>query len=319
MNTLPLVSVILPVYNVEHYLVECLDSVLAQTYENYELIAVNDGSTDQSYALLLRYQEKFGNKLIIVDQANAGLSAARNSGLERVNGEFVYFLDSDDWILNNTLEKCVKIFTTKQSDLIIFNASAFCDGMSEDTLDKYNYTRDLPQEEYQNGTSAFNDSLFKGTYVVQSCCYMYRFSQFSKLRFIPGILHEDNYFTTMLFLNSSRIDVLKDRFFQRRIRQDSITTSSKTVRHAEGYYATVEALSTELHMSNNKVEALPTYYNQLLREGFKVEHELPPESSSFSRKLGLIKRFKSILDYKSIICLFSPRTFETLVNLKGKL
>ncbi len=319
MNTLPLVSVILPVYNVENYLAECLDSVLAQTYENYELIAVNDGSTDSSLELLQSYQDKFGAKLIIVDQPNGGLSAARNSGLERVKGEFVYFLDSDDWILENTLAKCVGVFTDRKSDLVIFNASAFCDGMSENALEKYNYTRDLPNDEYTDGKRAFNDSLFNGTYVVQSCCYMYRFNSFKKLRFIPGILHEDNYFTTMLFLNGSKIDVLKDRFFQRRIRQDSITTSIKTIRHAEGYYATVDALVSELRGIAGSVDALPTYYNQLLREGFKVESELPSESSSFSRKKSLIKRFKGVIDYKSIICLFSPRTFETLVNMKGKL
>ena len=96
-------SIIIPVYNVEKYLRECLNSVLGQTFPNWEVICVNDGSTDSSASILEVFATK-DNRVRIVTQPNSGLSAARNVGLKHASGEYILFLDSDDWLEVNALE-----------------------------------------------------------------------------------------------------------------------------------------------------------------------------------------------------------------------
>ncbi|MFC3121275.1 glycosyltransferase family 2 protein [Agaribacter flavus] len=312
----PKVSVILPIYNVEKYLAQCLSSLTKQSYSNYELIAINDGSTDTSLEIVESYKEHFGSKLIIINQDNSGLSAARNAGLNNATGKYIYFLDSDDWILPTTLEKCVSSLEESGADLLLFNGSAFCDGMSGETIREYDYSRNMPKAKYTNGLEAFSDSLFKGTYVCQSCCYMYRFSTYHELRFIDGILHEDNHFTTLLVVLSKHTEVIQDRFFQRRIRQNSITTSAKTPPHADGYYITVDVLHKYLTNENLMSEALVEYLNRLLRKGFSVEKNIHPNRNTLSYKLKLASRFENVITYKSKIHLFCSPMFTLLVKIK---
>ena len=104
----PLVSVIIPIYNVESYLAQCLDSVLAQSYENLEILLINDGSTDSSGAIAKAYADK-DPRIHLFTQANAGQSAARNLGLEHAQGEYVSFIDSDDYIDRDFIKELVEI------------------------------------------------------------------------------------------------------------------------------------------------------------------------------------------------------------------
>ena len=102
------ISIVVPVYNTEQYLDECLQSILKQTIiENIELICVNDGSSDNSLEILNLYKEKFPN-MIIIDQKNSGAPTARNNGLRVATGEYVYFIDSDDYIIN---DNCLLFFS----------------------------------------------------------------------------------------------------------------------------------------------------------------------------------------------------------------
>ena len=91
------ITVIVPVYNVENYLNKCLDSLINQTYKNLEIIVINDGSTDNSGEICQEYAQK-DNRIIYIEQENGGLSDARNTGLERMTGSYVTFVDSDDWV-----------------------------------------------------------------------------------------------------------------------------------------------------------------------------------------------------------------------------
>ena len=100
------ISVIIPCYNVENYVARCLDSVINQTYNNLEIICVNDGSTDNTLAILKDYAKK-DSRIKIIDKKNGGLSSARNAGIEVASYEYVVFLDSDDWIEPNTYELAI--------------------------------------------------------------------------------------------------------------------------------------------------------------------------------------------------------------------
>lgn len=105
----PLISVIVPVYKVEKHIHRCIESVLKQTYANWELILVDDGSPDSCGRICDAYASRYDN-ILVIHQENQGLSAARNAGLDRAGGEWVYFLDSDDFIREDTLEK-IELFS----------------------------------------------------------------------------------------------------------------------------------------------------------------------------------------------------------------
>lgn len=118
----PLVSVLIPVYNVEDYLERCLDSVLNQTLTQIEVICVNDGSTDRSPEILKEYQEN-DSRIVIVNKQNGGLPSARNAGIEKARGEYVGFVDSDDYVQPNMFEKLYKTAKAEKSDVVICGAN----------------------------------------------------------------------------------------------------------------------------------------------------------------------------------------------------
>lgn len=113
------VSIIIPVYNVEKYLQKCLDSVQAQTFTDFEAICVNDGSTDGSAEILQRYAFQ-DQRFKIITTVNGGLSSARNTGLKHAEGEYIYFMDSDDFIHNRLLETALSFAEGFQADMVSF-------------------------------------------------------------------------------------------------------------------------------------------------------------------------------------------------------
>ena len=115
-------SFIVPVYNVEKYLSRCLDSLLTQNYQNFEIICINDGSPDNSINILQMYQKKHNN-IFIINQENKGLGGARNTGLKYASGDYIWFIDSDDWIEPTSLYLLNNYISQEGSkDMILFNA-----------------------------------------------------------------------------------------------------------------------------------------------------------------------------------------------------
>lgn len=116
----PLISVIVPVYNVEKYLKRCVDSLIKQTYKNLELILIDDGSKDNSGKLCDEIS-KIDKRILVLHKPNGGLSSARNTGIEIATGEYITFIDSDDWLELDTYEYCMKLIESNQADCIEFN------------------------------------------------------------------------------------------------------------------------------------------------------------------------------------------------------
>lgn len=115
------VSVIVPVYNVENYLDKCLESIIKQTFSDYEVIIVNDGSTDNSEIIATKYVKKYPGKFKLITQDNGGLGAARNTGIENANGEYYLFVDSDDTIASNALEHLYDKVIQNNADIVVFD------------------------------------------------------------------------------------------------------------------------------------------------------------------------------------------------------
>ena len=117
---MPAISIIIPVYNVEKYLRRCLDSVLNQTFQDWQAICVNDGSPDNSATILEEYAQR-GSRFVVVTKKNGGSSDARNVGVKRAQGEYILFVDSDDFIHPQTLELMVDIAKSKKADMAMFD------------------------------------------------------------------------------------------------------------------------------------------------------------------------------------------------------
>jgi glycosyltransferase involved in cell wall biosynthesis len=126
---MPKVSIIIPVFNSERYLPQCIESVLGQTFEDIEIICVDDGSTDNSFNILNKYAIK-EKRIKLLTQKNAGQGAARNTALKQAQGEYIYFLDSDDYIDSTLIEECIKTIEDTHADLVCFNTEVFGDDTS---------------------------------------------------------------------------------------------------------------------------------------------------------------------------------------------
>ena len=238
------VSIIIPVYNVESYLEECLDSAIDQSLDGIEIIAVNDGSTDDSLNILSRYKNKYSN-LKIINQENKGLSGARNSGLKAANGKYVYFFDSDDIIDNHLIKDCYELAEAQKLDIVSFDASIFYDNEKLKINNIFNYDRSkVLNSEVMNGEKYYCKAMSQNGY--RSAVPIYFFNReyllTQELDFYEGILHEDELFTIKAILNSSRIMYIPKKYFKRRVKESFIMSSIKTERNVLGYYIVAEEL-----------------------------------------------------------------------------
>ena len=229
MENQPLISVIIPVYNVEEYLRECVDSVLNQTYGNFEIILVDDGSTDSSGEICDEYVEK-DERISVIHQKNSGLSRARNTGFDASEGKYIYFLDSDDYIAENTFESLLGIAEKDNSDIVFFDAVSFAD--TDDFTVKQNYIRKAKYK-IDKGYNIFSVMVKSNEYhsAVYLMFFNKKFIVNNNIAFIPDILHEDMVFTYQLFCKASVVSQCNQALYYRRYRKNSIMTSSKSKKH----------------------------------------------------------------------------------------
>ena len=181
------ISVIIPVYNVEKYLEHCVESVMKQTYKNIEVILVNDGSTDGSLAVAEKLQKKYP-QIIIVDKENGGLSSARNAGLENASGEYVSFVDSDDWIKDDIYQRCIETFYTTECDVVDFKPAFVTDEQCD--ISEKNDSGMVVVE----GEDILYDYLYRGQMEQSPFTVwrkVYKRDLFNKIEFPEGKINED--------------------------------------------------------------------------------------------------------------------------------
>lgn len=207
-------SVILPVYNVQAYLPACLDSLIAQTLQPDEIIAVDDGSTDNCSQILMDYALRMPN-LRIIRQANRGLSVARNVGLDAASGEYVAFVDSDDFLSRNSFEESLRYVKNDKLDMLLFNAMYHFEGRESDRL-IYN---DIAKSSVLTGADWLYELLQKERLLHMVWLHVYRrdFIEANRLRFVPGLIHEDVIWTTRALLAAKRVRYIPDPFYYYRI------------------------------------------------------------------------------------------------------
>lgn len=210
------VSVIVPVYNVEKYLDQCLDSLVRQTLQEIEIIVVNDGSPDNSQTIIDRYVEEYPEKVVGYIKENGGLGDARNFGIERAHGEYIGFVDSDDWVDVKMFQSMYEMAKKENDDVVICDTIEINDG-------------------WANGHVSRGYQLDIGDYLIDKYCYIlnslspatawnkiYRRTLFHIKKF-PSIWYEDMATTPILLSYANQIGYLPIAFYYYRQRDESIT------------------------------------------------------------------------------------------------
>ena len=256
-----LVSVVIPVFNSEHYIADCIDSVLAQSYSHFEIILVDDGSTDSSFEIIQSYQANEKIKCFQIE--HSGQSVARNFGIEKANGKYLIFIDSDDCWNKNTLEATVSLAEDRQLDMVIFNAESFVDDKITDgttrtiLLDHLStgfkpgtYIRNAPKGVFTGGYY-LTYQLDSNKFFASAVLYLYKIEYFKNIRFVPNIIHEDNVFTMELLVKNGSIMALPKSLYRRRIREDSIMTRPKSMENVNGYLGAIRRMGKVCSITSN--------------------------------------------------------------------
>lgn len=231
------VSVIVPVYNVEDYLEECVDSLVGQTLKEIEILLIDDGSTDSSGAMCDSYAQKYGN-VSVIHKTNGGLGDARNVGFSAAKGKYVYFIDSDDFLELGALQFLYEEAENKQLDIILFSAESFSD---EEEIrfnpDEYKRTKFL--NEVKSGKEMFINLYSAREYYASIPLRFYNREFFEKNGYkFPDIIHEDEFPGFLSLIEAERAECVEYKFYKRRFRKGSIMTSEKAYKSAIGYVYT---------------------------------------------------------------------------------
>lgn len=272
----PKVSVIIPVYNTAPYLHEALSSITGQTLQELEIIIVNDGSTDGSGEIIREVTETDG-RIKVFEQENQGQSVARNVGLEQATGEYIYFMDSDDLLSLNALEICYDYCQRLRLDFVFFDGDILCEEGQNPLLWDYHRTGRYEEEKVYEGIPLMNDMLDHYTHRAVPWLWLVRRSYLDdiRLRFYPGIIHEDELFSVLLFVQSKSIGCLKRNLVQHRVRSNSTMTKKYSLRNVSCYLTVVDELFVYVRQHSDVLPLIKKYVSYTLNAVFQTAYVLP--------------------------------------------
>lgn len=218
------IGAIVPVYNVEKYLRECIESLVQQTVQFDEIILVNDGSTDSSKDICGEYVCQYSN-IKLINQHNQGLSAARNKGMSVTKSDYVIFVDSDDYLTLDTVEG-IKRVLAQQQDFDIVYYSASIKNETGAVVSRNQYKRRIDVCDCPMAGLDFFERTFYNNHIVSACMAAYNksFLRENSFEFPQGLYFEDNLFTMQTMCSASEVFAMQDQFYVRRYREDSILT-----------------------------------------------------------------------------------------------
>lgn len=232
-----IVSVVIPVYNVELYLERCIDSVIDQTYENLEIILVDDGSSDSSGKICDDYA-KDDSRINVIHKKNGGLSDARNTGIDVATGMYIMFVDSDDWISRNCVELLIKALQWGKTQI---------SACTYQKTDRYREDAEIP--EYINDyievwtiDDAYRHLFFNKEIDNSACAKLYKRSLFKNIRFPVGKLYEDQFVTYKLFHIAQGVTYIGQRLYYYFDRPGSIQNEAFTIRKMDELEAAQECV-----------------------------------------------------------------------------
>lgn len=278
------VSIIIPIYNTERYLDECLHSVENQILKEFECICIDDGSVDGSYAIAKKYEDKDA-RFKVYSKKNGGASSARNFGLSKAMGEYIYFLDSDDSITEDAMEYLYSKAQRDDLDVLLF------DGLTVFSTAELQFIHSGFEDAYirkgtYTGISSGRDLLINlvnnRDYIVSPCLQFVRRVHILEHRnwFFEGIIYEDNLFTLKNIISAKRIGHLKMQLFKRRVRENSVMTNTQIAffQFYSGFKCYIEELKFTINICDDELKnacakILSGLWSQLDRQYNKISKQ----------------------------------------------
>lgn len=307
------ISVIVPVYNVEKYLPACIDSILRQTHSNLEVILINDGSKDKSGQICDEFA-KLDSRVKVVHKENGGVSAARNIGLDSAEGDYIAFVDSDDFIAVNMYERLLQEIKRTDTDMVLCNYSKVDE--EGKILTEYAYV----QNEIVTGVDAliWLEREHNWSYCVV-WPRLYKKKVFDGIRFKENVICEDEFIAHQLYLNCDKVAGINESFYFYRNNPGSIT-SSKGIRNLDGIEAMYDRFLDYQKLGLNHL-LLGTLKNA--KGIMKLTREVKCSSSKDNQRINevtfmfryMVRQLKWKADFNSIIIAICPKFYYCIKKL----
>lgn len=325
---MPAISVIVPVYRVEPYLCRCVDSVLSQTYSDFEVILVDDGSPDNCPMICDKYAEK-DRRVRVIHQKNGGLSAARNVGLQAAQGQYIAFVDSDDCIHEKLLETLLVVLKETDADFVKSNYIAFSDSVPQPENVPSIITVYTPEEALRE----FMCTEFSAGKHMKSTAWatlykreMFFVSEKIVLSFPLGKINEDTYIFPELILRAKKIAHIDAAFYYYFSREDGITRSTVSKREIDScdlweYIHAIISQHTkvfEQQLARNSITRYLTVLQRTYDSSLKKPHFYNVRRSLLEDREGLIPQISDIRLKRTLLLIRNYPLYRLLKRLLGK-
>lgn len=290
----PLISIIIPVYNVAPYIEKCLETVISQSYENLEIILVDDCGSDNSMDIVRDFcSSHIGNFVLLNHERNRGLSVARNTGVKHAKGDYLFFLDSDDELPKDAIRNFVQ-YLNKHGDADFLIGDYIIEG-------DFNYMP-LMTPVVLEGKENIICSYLKGEWYIMACGKLISrcFFEEHNLWFVEGRLHEDDLFSFYLALGASKMITLQENVYKYIIRNGSITTAKKEKNYVDMFWIMSQKIEV-VKQYDNKLEVC--FYPYIVSNLFAYSILVSTSHLEYRKKYILLKWMKSklkLLDKKNI-------------------
>ncbi|MED4230137.1 glycosyltransferase family 2 protein [Priestia megaterium] len=278
------VSIVIPVYNTEAYLKECLNSLVEQTYPNIEIICINDGSTDNSGEILNNYEKRYSN-IKVINQENTGLSGARNTGIKNSQGDFLFFLDSDDFLSNKYIvEELLKHAITDQLDIVVGDYICYYDKNKnvpyKHNIEMYNMV--------MSGSELLNIGIRNNTINSVVWNKLYKRECIQDELFLEGLLYEDMEYTLRVLSKCNRVKLINCNTVNYRQRDSSIMNSAVSLKKGLDYIKIAKEIVKQCYSTKNN-EIFSTWVSICLIKAIKIAIQL----GTMERKI-IVKEIQTI-------------------------
>lgn len=291
----PKVSIVIPVYNTEDFVGEAVRSIMDQSLKDIEIIIIDDGSTDNSLSIVQQLSKE-DNRIQVYSQKNQGPSATRNAGINFACGKYLFLMDSDDYLEPEALETCFLKCEDNTLDFVFFDADILNKNTEFDININYQRKECTDPETLYNGIQIFTILVENSKYSPSPCLNLInmKFLKRINLLFFPDIIHEDQLFSTLLYVQANRVMCIHEDFFKRRLRYDSIMTSKFSLKNMDSYFIITEKLS---FFASNHLEArhiIDLHLYKMLNAAVWLSYKMP-----FKDRLYIAKR--CIKDYTKYV------------------
>jgi len=316
-----LISIIVPIYNVEKYLSECIESLINQTYKNIEIILVDDGSQDNCGKICDEYAKK-DNRIIVIHKKNGGLSDARNKGIEIAKGEYLIFVDSDDFVSNRFVEKLYQMILENNCEI------AICDYLQ--------FENEIPKDEniqveveILSNIEVLDRVYDENVKMIIACNKLYKKELFNTIRYPYGKVNEDQFTTYKIIYKANKIAISNEKLYYYRFNSNSIMGS----KFNEKRLHILEALEERMQFYKGKsldelykkteisyldtIITLYTLVRQNISNSSKIHQKLVKDFKSSYKKMKNNELIDRIRRRKYIVFYFSHNLFYFVLKLKG--